>query len=295
MDQISLRAYAKINLSLDVVGKREDGYHLLESVMQSISLSDMLTLHKQKDKIKIESNDPSLPLDSGNICWQAVAAFQQHTGINHGVHINIEKNIPISAGLGGGSADAAAVLYGLNQLFETKIELKQLQEIGVQIGADVPFCLQGGTVLVEGIGERTTSLTSFPKVFFVIINPLAKVSTSEVYGRLSHTAHGGRSTKSLVEMLKLNKSVLKLSSGLTNALESVTMELVPEIALWKNRLLEHGALGALMSGSGPTVFGIFTSEAKATTFKHSWSKANIFVAEPKSHGIEEVSNGGIQS
>lgn len=294
MNQISLRAYAKINLTLDVVGRRDDGYHLLESVMQSISLSDVLTLRRQKEAIEIISSDPGLPVDSRNICWQAVVAFQKFTGIDHGVQVNIEKNIPVSAGLGGGSADAAGVLYGLNRLFGTKMELKQLQQIGAKIGADVPFCLQGGTVLVEGIGEKTTSLLDFPEVFFVIINPNAEISTAEVYGGLSHVAHGGSSTRSFVEMLKSKESALNLSLGLANALESVTMELVPEIATWKNRLLEHGALGALMSGSGPTVFGIFTSEEKVATFKQNWPKANIFSAKSKSRGVEQVLNGGVQ-
>ncbi|HHU60490.1 MAG: 4-(cytidine 5'-diphospho)-2-C-methyl-D-erythritol kinase [Bacillota bacterium] len=294
MDQISLRAYAKVNLTLDVVGKREDGYHLLESIMQSISLWDTITLKRQESGIEIETNDPKLPVDSRNICWQAVLAFQKTTGVDHGVKINISKGIPVSAGLGGGSADAAAVLYGLNRLFNTNLELDMLQNIGVQIGADVPFCLKGGTVLVQGIGEKTTGLTNLPRMFFVLIKPDVEVSTAEVYGRLSNSAHGGKWTEGFKKALERNKSIEELSLGLANALESVTIELVPEVGLWKKRLVEHGALSALMSGSGPTVFGVFANEEGAVAFKRSWQGSNIFLATPKSHGVEQVLNGGVQ-
>ena len=294
MDQISLRAYAKINLTLDVVGRRKDGYHLLQSVMQSISLADFLTLRPQSEGITLVTDHPTVPTDETNICWGAVTAFQRYTGVTRGVRIELVKNIPLQAGLGGGSTDAAAVLHGLNQLFATNLSLQELQTIGLQIGADVPFCLQGGTALVQGIGEQITTLTSFPTVTIVLVKPKEGVSTAEVYRSLSPAAHGGKSPMELVAKLATQASVEQLGLGLSNALEAVTIDLVPEIGVWKERLLTAGSCGTLMSGSGTTVFGLFTNFELAKQFSVDWSdQARVFVVHPVPRGVDQMNGGDL--
>lgn len=292
MDQISLQAYAKVNLTLDVVGRREDGYHLLSSIMQSLSLSDTITLHKRPRGIKIKSEASGLPLNQMNICWQAAEAFQKETQIRGGVLISLEKTIPMAAGLGGGSADAAAVLVGLNHLFGTGLSLEELQAIGVQVGADVPFCLQGGTCLVEGIGERVQTIKSFPATFFVLVKPNVGMSTAEVYRRLPLQAHGERFTKPFLQLLEQAAMPNELGLGFGNALEEVTREILPEIVTWQKRLSDQGALGTLMSGSGSTCFGLFSEEKPARQFQERWGKeATIFIAQPVPYGVQ-ARNGG---
>ncbi|NLL43550.1 MAG: 4-(cytidine 5'-diphospho)-2-C-methyl-D-erythritol kinase [Firmicutes bacterium] len=269
MEQITLQAYAKVNLTLDIQGRRKDGYHLLRSVMQSISLADTITLQKKGrgQGISLHSDHPSVPDDEHNICWRAAQAFEQHTQLSGGVAVSISlaKKIPVAAGLGGGSADAAAVLYGLNKLYGTGLELAKLQQIGLTIGADVPFCLQGGTCLVEGIGEAIRPVGPFPSVTMVLVKPKAGVSTAQIYRGLDPATYGGDSTDRLLEFMT-NRTDTPLASILENALESVTSVLVPEVGIWKGRLLEHGALVSLMSGSGPTVFGLFSEELPAQRF-----------------------------
>ncbi|NMB02869.1 MAG: 4-(cytidine 5'-diphospho)-2-C-methyl-D-erythritol kinase [Firmicutes bacterium] len=292
MDQICLKAYGKINLTLDVVGRRDDGYHLLSSVMQSISLGDTITLTKSPQSITINTDHPELPTDERNICWRAVNAFQTFTNLASGVEIELKKQIPMAAGLGGGSADAAAVLQGLNKLYETQLDLKQLQQIGLSVGADVPFCLQGGTCLVEGIGDVVTSLPAFPQASFVLVKPDTGVSTAQVYKGLDQRFHGVRSTQTFVKLLVEDKGPEVLGTVCENALESVTRTLVPEVNVWKKRLLAHGALGALMSGSGPTVFGLFAQEDLAQSFRNTFQdQAQIFVVKPINIGVCEM-NGG---
>lgn len=295
MDQIHLKAYAKVNLTLDIVGCRADGYHLLNSVMQSISLADAITLQKEPQGITIYSDHPLVPMGEKNICYRAIQAFQCHTQVAGGVKITLRKNIPMAAGLGGGSADAAAVLYGANLLFNTKLSLAELQEIGVQVGADVPFCLQGGTCLVQGIGEQVTALKSFPETNIVLVKPQAGVSTAEIYGRLPSTAHGRQSTARFLELLEENQGAEVLGTVLANALEAVTAELVPEVELWKRRLRAAGAHTALMSGSGPTVFGLFTRDTIAQEFKEHWGKqGEIFVLKAMPCGVEDKNGGDRQ-
>ncbi len=297
MDKITLKAYAKVNLTLDVVGRRADGYHLLKSVMQSISLSDTITLQKKAQQgISIESDHPLVPNDETNICWRAAKAFWTHTGLpgRTSVAISLTKAIPVGAGLGGGSADAAAVLYGLNKLYKTELALGELQKIGLTIGADVPFCLQGGTCLVEGIGERVTSVRPFPKVALVLVKPEASVSTAKIYSKLEPYAHGGDSTDRLLEFL--HGGSLAWDHILENALESVTADLVPEVGLWKKRLLDHGAVFSLMSGSGPTVFGLFTSLIQAQDFQDRYrEEGQVFVVSLMDKGVDvSEMNGGDQ-
>ncbi|HPT82880.1 MAG TPA: 4-(cytidine 5'-diphospho)-2-C-methyl-D-erythritol kinase [Limnochordia bacterium] len=292
MDQISLRAYAKVNLSLDVLGRRPDGYHLLRSIMQSVSLADTITLRKRPQGIVIRSDDPGLPLDQANTCWRACTAFRSFTKLEGGVEIHIAKQIPLAAGLGGASADAAAVLYGLNRLFKAGLDLAQLQELSLNVGADVPFCLQGGTCLVEGIGEKVTPVDPFPTCTLVLVKPRAKVLTAEVYARLDSNAHGTSYTPWLAQLLREGRGLAEAAQALGNALETVTEVLVPEVSLWKQRLLEYGARGALMSGSGPTVLGLFSTAGQARSFQERYAgQAQIFVVELTGVGVEEIDGG----
>lgn len=295
MDKITVKAYGKVNLTLDVQGRRADGYHLLSSVMQSISLADTITLQKAPQGITIQSDHPLVPNDQDNICWRAAQAFLSQSGIATGVKIELTKAIPVAAGLGGGSADAAAVLYGLNQLYGTDLSLGKLQTIGLTIGADVPFCLQGGTCLVEGIGEVVTPVEPFPQTNIVLVKPEASVSTAEIYKKLDSSSHGGTSTRRLLAFLQGDQSV-SLDSVLENALESVTETLVPAVALWKSRLREHGAVASLMSGSGPTVFGLFESSQQAQEFHGRFKEeAGVFVVTLSDKGVcVSESNGGDQ-
>ncbi len=298
-DTISVQAYAKVNLTLDVRGRREDGYHLLRSVMQSISLADTIILKKQRSGqgIYIHSDHPLVPTDKTNICWRAAEAFQRYTKGPGDLSLSISliKGIPVAAGLGGGSADAAAVLYGLNKLYKTELALHELQAIGLTIGADVPFCLQGGTCLVEGIGERVTPVAQFPPMTLVLVKPDVEVSTAEIYRKLDPSAHGGDSSSSLLQFLSGDNS-LSLDHVLANALESVTSVLVPEVGEWKRRLKDHGAVASLMSGSGPTVFGLFSKSTLARQFEDRFKEeAQVLVVTVMDQGVlVSEMNGGDQ-
>ncbi|NLJ80737.1 MAG: 4-(cytidine 5'-diphospho)-2-C-methyl-D-erythritol kinase [Firmicutes bacterium] len=292
MSRIRLRANAKLNLTLDVVGRREDGYHCLRSVMQSVSLADQVTLTKQVSGIALQVDSSQVPTNEDNLAWKAAAIFRERTGIKGGVLIEIEKRIPVSAGLAGGTTDAAAVLIGLNILYGKNLPLSKLQKIGLKIGADLPFCLQGGTVLVEGIGERLTALPPFPDVTLVVAGLKEKVSTTWVYRGLTSDAYGTAFSSNFIRAFKAGKSAEEISGVLGNTLESVTAAFVPGIELWKRRLLDGGAHGALMSGSGPAVFGLFTEEERAREFRKRWElEEKIFLVKPVKAGILEM-NGG---
>lgn len=263
MNNITLQAHAKINLTLDVLGKRADGYHDLSMIMMEIPLADSVALEKS-DKISVSTNLSFLPNNQKNIAYQAAEQFFSETGIQGGVTIQIEKNIPVSAGLAGGSTDAAAVLKGLNQMYETGLTLEQLRAIGNQIGKDIPFCLQGGIALAEGTGEKLRTLPSLPHCYMVLIKPHhLNVSTKEVFSSLNlsrmelHPDTNGAITA--LESGDLNG----LCRRMYNVLEDVTVKKHPVIAELKYIMLEYGALGSVMSGSGPSVFGIFNSLEQA--------------------------------
>lgn len=298
MDKITLQANGKVNLTLDIQGRRADGYHLLRSVMQSISLHDTVTLRRKPlgQGISLSCDQPFVPRDERNICWQAARAFQQHLDLKDlSLDIELLKTIPVGAGLGGGSTDAAAVLYGLNILYQTELSLTALQKIGQTVGADVPFCLQGGTCLVEGIGEKVTSIDPFPALIMVLVKPNQSVSTAEVYGKLDRGSYGGNSTARLLEYLA-GKGDDSLSAILANALESVTLDLVPEVRLWQERLCQVGAIVSRMSGSGPTVFGLFATRREAEDFQARFSgEAQVFVVTLMEQGVRVLeTNGGDQ-
>lgn len=294
MGQICLQAQAKVNLTLDITGRRQDGYHLLQSVMQAVSLADHITLRKHNGTIALTTDHPSLPTDERNICWQAAAAFFKHIGISGGVAIDLEKRIPIAAGLGGGSSNAAAVLVGLNKLFGSRLDLPELQRLGLTVGADVPFCLRGGTALVAGIGEKVKPLPYFNSAVLILVKPAAHISTGEVYGGFDPRNFGSSFTRDFITLLESGSALNVLAAACGNVLETVTGRLVPEIALWKKRLALEGALAAQMSGSGPTVFGIFACEEKARQFCLRWQdRVQLHLVRPMQYGVGvKQMNGG---
>ena len=264
MDEIRLRAYAKVNLGLDVLRRREDGYHDVRMIMQNINLFDKLTIRKKKIAgIKMRTNLSYLPTDSNNLVYRAATMLIDEFNIDAGVDIDLYKFIPVAAGMAGGSADAAAALYGMNELFGLKLSLLELMERGVKLGADIPYCLMGGTVLAEGIGEKLTRLRACPECYFVVAKPPFSVSTKLVYDNLvidENTVHPDiDGIMSAIE----NQDVKGIASRLLNVLETVTAKEYPDIEGIKARMRECGALNSLMSGSGPTVFGIFDDKDKA--------------------------------
>lgn len=262
MKQITLQGYAKINLTLDVTGRREDGYHLLETILQSVSLSDTIHLRiLDTPGIQLSCTDPRIPCDHTNTAWRAADLFLQHHQLNCGVAIGIEKRIPSQAGLAGGSADAAAVLAGLNEILETGDSAETLCELGVQIGADIPFCLRGGTRLAYGIGEELKELPPLPSCCIVVCKPPVDVSTRLAYERIDKGDLPVRpDTPAMLKALQ-NADLMEIAHLLCNVFEPVLA--FPEVASVRTQMLQNGALGACMSGSGSSVFGIFPSSAQA--------------------------------
>lgn len=258
MNTIKLRAYAKINLGLDVVRKREDGYHEVNMIMQTIGLYDKLTIHKTNQQtIKVKTNLHYLPEDENNLVYKAAALMKERFNIEHGIFINLEKKIPVSAGLAGGSSDAAATLYGINCLYDLKLSKKELMKLGVELGADVPYCIMRGTAQSMGIGEILTPLPPFPDCHVLIVKPNINVSTKYVYESLKLDA-GTRhpNIDGIIDCIH-KKDLYGATRLFANVLESVTTKDYPVINEIKANMLHYGALNALMSGSGPTVFGIF--------------------------------------
>ncbi len=263
MKVLTMSAPAKINLSLDITGKLENGYHTLEMILQTISLKDEILMEKQADGITLCCDHPLVPQDDRNICHKAARAFFLKTRIQGGIKIKIQKKIPIGAGLAGGSTNAAAVLKGLNILYDAGLSLEELMEIGLQCGADVPFCLMGGTCLTRGIGERLSRLTDFTGVHAVLIMPGFSVSTAWVYQNYRmDNAMKHPDTQAILSAMRLN-DIAKVAREMKNVLETVTAVKYPEIEGIKRDLKNSGALGSMMSGSGPSVFGLFENREKA--------------------------------
>lgn len=259
-----IKSYAKINLSLDVVGKREDGYHLLEMVMQSIDLCDDVNIEKSLDGIRISCNKEYVPTDGRNLAYKAAQLFLDSYEIeSNGVHIDIVKNIPVAAGLAGGSSNAAAVLKGMRDMYMPAVTDEELMKLGLQIGADVPYCICGGTALCEGIGEKITPLEPFDNQIVVLVKPPFGVSTKEVYERLEiNKIYRHPDTRAILNGIK-DKSLKNVCRNMKNILENVTLRKHPLIRKIKIEMLEAGACGALMSGSGPTVFALFKHSQEA--------------------------------
>ncbi|MGF7058944.1 4-(cytidine 5'-diphospho)-2-C-methyl-D-erythritol kinase [Brassicibacter mesophilus] len=271
MANIIIDAHAKINLSLDVLTRREDGYHELKMIMQQIALKDIITIEDRDTDVIIESNNNDIPLDSSNLVYKAYRLLADMYNIKKGIYIHIQKNIPVAAGLAGGSTDAAAVLKGLNQLWNINMPQKELMDIGVKIGADVPYCLMGGTVLAEGIGEKLTELRSFSDKLILLANPDIPVSTAHVFKSLKlNDILVHPDTESLLKSV-YNDDINFLAKNMANVLETITIKEHPILNDIKQHMLEYGALGSLMSGSGPTVFGIFKNEYDIQKCKDSLS------------------------
>lgn len=263
-DTIVLNAAAKINLGLDVTGVREDGYHLLRMVMQSLKLHDRLLVRtKHAAGIRVKTNRSYLPEDEHNLAGRAVRLLMDEFKIRDGLYVDIEKHIPSSAGLAGGSSDAAAALIGVNELFGLGLSRAELQERAVRIGADVPYCIMGGTALAEGIGEKLTPLPALPECSIVLVKPPVRVSTKAVYQELDMARLGGHPRiDDQIDAIR-SGNLEKTASLCGNVLESVTVPMHPVIDAIKKKMMECGALNAMMSGSGPTVFGIFRDTAQA--------------------------------
>jgi 4-diphosphocytidyl-2-C-methyl-D-erythritol kinase len=263
MGSIELKAHAKVNLSLDVTGKRDDGYHDVCMIMQSIELHDRVIIEKTESGIDVESSWSWVPSGNMNIAYKAAKLLFEHAGIGSGVRVYIEKRIPVAAGLAGGSSDAAAVLAGVNRLFGFNLDREILESLGKRVGADVPFCMRGGTMLAQGIGEVLTPLKPLKGVDIVLIKPRVSVSTAWVYSSLRLDSSILRpDTEKLVQYVN-ERRIDMLAGNMRNVLESVTAKKFSIIDFAKKRLLGLGALGSMMSGSGPTVFGIFQDTCTA--------------------------------
>lgn len=261
MNEITLTAPAKVNYRLDVLRRRDDGYHDLRMIMQPIDLCDEVTIRRSPEPgIAVNCGADGVPEGEGNIAWRAARALFDPASAGFGLCIDIVKRIPVAAGLGGGSSDAATVLAGVNHLLGLGLSRERLMEIGVTLGADVPFFLLGGPALAEGIGERLTPLEGIPEAWLALVNPGIPVSTAWVYGNVNLSLTTGH----LIPYIPLfYGSFSEVTAILANDLEQVTMEAHPVIARIKERLQAAGALGTLMSGSGPTVFGLFASQRLA--------------------------------
>ncbi|MGE5575955.1 MAG: 4-(cytidine 5'-diphospho)-2-C-methyl-D-erythritol kinase [Syntrophothermus sp.] len=286
---VKVRAYAKVNLTLDVLGKRPDGYHELESIMQSIGLYDTLEFRSASDGIRLSCNHPEVPAGEDNLIHKAARALQESFGLAQGAEIRLEKAIPVAAGLAGGSADAAGTLIGLNALWGLHLSHRELAEVAAGLGSDVNFCLTGGTALAQGRGERVTVLPAAPNFWLVLLKPRFGVSTAEVYRGLDLKSVGDLRPDTVA---MLNACVINdfnaIAGGLRNVLESVTLSRYPELSELKAALRRAGAAGVLMSGSGPTVFGIAPDEETAEEVAAALMgfKATCYVTRTHKKGVE---------
>ncbi|SFJ87564.1 4-diphosphocytidyl-2-C-methyl-D-erythritol kinase [Paenibacillus sp. UNC496MF] len=259
------KAPAKINLLLDVLRKREDGFHEVEMIMTMVDLADRLEMEElHSDSIIISSQAGYIPLDEKNLAFQAARLIKDRYNVRKGVYIHLDKNIPVAAGLAGGSSDAAATLRGLNRLWELGISEEELCMLGAELGSDVPFCVTGGTAIARGRGEKLERIDNPPQCWVILAKPPINVSTADVYGKLraSELKHHP-STKDMLEAIA-SGSFADVCAHLGNVLEDVTLKLHPEVLQLKDIMQRLGADGVLMSGSGPTVFGLVSKEAKVS-------------------------------
>ncbi|HHU62788.1 MAG TPA: 4-(cytidine 5'-diphospho)-2-C-methyl-D-erythritol kinase [Clostridiales bacterium] len=263
MDHIDIKARAKVNLALDVLGRRPDGYHNVRMVMQSIDLYDEVRVVSTDGDIRLYCDDKSLPLDENNLAYRAAMLLKERFNVRRGADIHIRKNIPVAAGLAGGSSDGAAVLKALNELWGIGLSGQKLMELGLALGADVPYCILGGTALAEGIGEVLTPLPDLPKTWMVLVKPEIDISTKWVYTHLDLDKLTDRPDIDAMVKAVEDRDIRAVAENLSNVLESVSARRYPVIEAIKNGLTGMGALGSVMSGSGPTVFGIFKDRAAA--------------------------------
>ncbi|MBO1004728.1 4-(cytidine 5'-diphospho)-2-C-methyl-D-erythritol kinase [Pseudogracilibacillus auburnensis] len=260
--RLLVKAPAKINLSLDVLGKRNDGFHEVEMVMTTIDLADRIELvEKKTDEIILNSQNRFVPDDRRNLAYQAAEVLKRKFAIKQGVDITIDKTIPVAAGLAGGSSDAAATLRGLNQLWGLQLSVEELAEIGSEIGSDVSFCVHGGTAIARGRGEKITKLPAPPNCWVILAKPEIGVSTADVYRNLNIEKIAHPNTKEIVQAIE-NQAYDKICTYMANALEDVTFSMYPEVLHIKQQMEKFGADAVLMSGSGPTVFGLVQHESR---------------------------------
>lgn len=285
MTPVFEHAYAKLNLTLDVLGKRADGYHDLDMIMQTVTLSDTLSIRRgEGEGIQVMSNLGYLPCDERNIAYTAASAFYKHTGCAcDGLSIVMEKRIPVAAGMAGGSADGAAVLRAMNRIYETNLSFEELAKIGKEVGADVPYCVYGGTMRARGIGEQLDKLPEMPHCYILLCKPQFGMSTARVFGALDCGDILQRpDTEGVIQALA-QKDLHKIATSLSNVLETVVAREHGEIRKLRRIMMECGALGACMSGSGSTVFGIFDSKVRAEIGYARLKKRHkdTYLVEPK--------------
>ena len=271
-----LQAFAKINLGLDVLGKREDGYHEVRMIMQTIRMYDQLDMRKSVEPgIHLTTNKKYIPVDENNLVWRAAKLMMDTCGIIEGVSIHLHKVIPVAAGMAGGSSDAAATLVGMNRLFHCGLSKEKLMELGVQIGADVPYCVLRGTALAEGIGEKLTVLPPMPDCWILIGKPGISVSTKYVYTTLDLNTDTVHPDIDGMKKALEDGNLYGITERMGNVLQDVTIPAYPEVERIKEEMKTFGAVNAMMSGSGPTVFGIFDNRDKMAAAARSLRKSGL--------------------
>ena len=277
MDKLDIKALAKINIGLDVTGIREDGYHEVKMIMQTVNLFDKITITKVKEPgVSMTTNLKFLTVGDDNLCIKAAKLLIEEFDIKEGITIALEKHIPVAAGMAGGSTDAAAILFGMNKMFKLGLSRKDLMDRGVKLGADVPYCIMRGTALAEGIGEVLSPLPPMVKCPVLIAKPGISVSTKQVYEALDscfdkvvHPDIDG-----IIDDIK-NQDLESICSKMGNVLEDVTIPMHPVIADIKKCMMDNGAVGAMMSGSGPTVFGFFNDNKTAKIAKEALTQSGM--------------------
>ena len=281
MQSLTLPSPGKVNLRLEVVGKRSDGYHELRSLMERVSIADEIDMKIVEKGITVTCDHEGVPNDESNIAFKAIKEILAYSSRNVGVEVHIKKYIPVAAGMGGGSSNAATVIKGINHLLKLKLTKEKLMKIGLKVGADVPFFLFEGPAWAEGIGEQLKKVKAMPKLLFLLVNPNIPVRTDWVYGRYQMEGVRGNGQGEIANAYRTKKDIAKI---LHNDLERVTIKEFPVIGEIKDEMLKLGALASQMTGSGPTVFGIFADKIKLTkAFERMEKKAKkewkIFMAE----------------
>lgn len=272
---MQLKAYAKINLGLDVIRRRPDGYHEVRMIMQNVDLYDELIFEKTNDGvISIITDKEELPVNEDNLIYKAVKLLFDEFSITDGISIKLYKNIPVAAGMAGGSTDAAATLKAVNEMWNLGLSIEELKERGVKLGADIPYCIMGGTAISEGIGEILTKIEDCPECIVLIAKPPVGVSTKYVYQNLAIDEIKHPDIDAIIDGIQ-SGNISKVSDNLGNVLESVTVPLHPVIDDIKKMMTDNGAMASLMSGSGPTVFGLFDSSKKAQNCADIIRKADV--------------------
>ncbi len=276
------RSFAKINLTLDVLNKREDGYHNVEMIMQTVSLFDLVLVDKTHSGISVTTNLRFLPSNEKNLAYAAAREFFNATGMNGGCKIMIHKNIPVAAGLAGGSGNAAAVLAALNMLYNAGLSEQQLCELGLKLGADVPYCILGGTYLAEGIGEKLSPLPPMPNCSILLVKPPINISTAAIYEKIDSEDITVRPDTDAMGRALVSGDPSAVAAQLSNVMSTVTESMHPIVRGIKEKMIKNGAIGAEMSGSGPTVFGIFPDYATAKRSHDSfvYQFKDVFITAP---------------